>query len=80
MTLHALLIGGSAVLAALQALYMWLLKDRNRAGWALMGAVNVIGLPYDWFTLQYGYFALTLFNFLIAPLAWKKWGRTEGAS
>jgi hypothetical protein len=77
-SLHTLLVAGSVLLAALQLVYNWLLKGRRRAGWALVFFVNIIGLPYDWLTAQYGYLALTVLNFPIAVRAWIEWGRENG--
>lgn len=79
MTLHAVLTFGSIVLAAMQLLSNWLLKNRNRAGWALTVTMNVIGLPYDWFTSQYGYIALTALNLPVAVKAWLDWGAAPRA-
>jgi hypothetical protein len=79
-TLHTLLVAGSVLLASLQLVYNWLLKDHRRAGWALVVFVNVIGLPYDWFTAQYGYLALTALNLPVAVRAWREWGQDGSAA
>jgi len=77
MSLHAVLVYGSVLLAAMQLLSNWLLKGRRRAGWAIVAALTVIGLWYDWRTAQYGYIGLAFFNIPVAYLAWKEWGGAQ---
>jgi hypothetical protein len=80
MTLHVLLVAGSVVLASMQLVSNWLLKNRRRAGWALTLAMNGAGLPYDWLTAQYGYLGLTALNVPVAVRAWREWGRESGGT
>jgi hypothetical protein len=79
-TFHLLPTGGSIILAGMQYASNVLLKRRNRQGWLVIGTLNIIGLPYDWLTAQYGYLALTAANFPVAVQAWRAWGRDSAGS
>ena len=69
-----LLVAGSVVLACIQLASTWLLGRKARAGWVLSVTANLVAVPYDSATSQFGFVAVSVINLAISVRAWIAWG------
>lgn len=70
-----LLTAGSVVLAILMLLSTYLISRKQREGWLVSIICNVVAVPYDYFTRQYGFWAVSAVSLAIAISAWVRWTR-----
>lgn len=77
-----MLTAGSAVLASLALLSMWLISRRRASGWAVAIAGQFLWLPYDVITRQFGFIAITVASVPVYVNGWRTFraGRREEAS
>lgn len=68
-----LLIFGSIALAFTGLLSMFLVARKKRAGWIIGIACDLLSLPYDITTRQYGYVATSAVALAIAGSAFRRW-------
>lgn len=71
--MHVLLIVGSVVLAIVQLTSSWLLARKSRKGWLLSMTSNVLGIPYDTLTSQYGFVVVSSLNLVVSIRGWRAW-------
>lgn len=70
-----ILIVGSFVVAGVSLLATWLISKQLRHGWAVSVFVNIVGIVYDIYTLQYGFAVVSVIGGFIAAKAWWSWQR-----
>lgn len=68
---------GSILLACIQLASTYLLTRKNRRGWLLSITANIVALPYDTITGQYGFLPVCGLNLAMACRAWIAWGRDD---
>lgn len=73
MSLHLVLVAGSALVAAIQLTSSFLLMRKNRAGWVVSVACNLVACPFDFYTAQYGFALVSVLNMGLAVRAWHTW-------
>jgi nicotinamide riboside transporter PnuC len=78
--MHVLLIVGSVVLAIVQLTSSWLLARKSRKGWLLSMSSNVLGIPYDALTSQYGFVIVSSLNLVVAIRGWRAWKEDKPAT
>lgn len=64
---------GSFVLAGLGLLVTWLLGRKRRVGFMINLAIQVLWVPYDVITRQYGFLLFTITGVPICISSWLKW-------
>lgn len=71
-------VAGSVVLAALNLAGLILIAFRRRAGWLVLLAGDVLALPYQYATWQYGFLVTGVISGGIAWAAYMSWGHAKG--
>src|SRR5487761_1846528 len=72
-----LLTAGSAVIAVCGAGGSWLLSRKAAAGWLMILAAQLTGLPYDTVTRQWGFIPVTLAAIPASVRGWRRFRRDE---
>lgn len=74
-----MLTAGSVVLAAVNLTVMALLARSVPAGWLLGLAMQAIGVPYDIWSRQYGFVAVTVVTVPVYVKGWRNFRRNAAA-
>lgn len=72
-----ILLFGSVILACIQLASSWSLMHKWRVGWAFSITANLVAIPYDLITRQYGFVVVILINLCIAARGWRTWKMRE---
>jgi hypothetical protein len=72
-----LLTIGSVVLASAGLASQGLLARKHRAGWVAGLVAQVLAVPYDLVTRQYGFVALSAVAMAICVRGWRNWSQPE---
>jgi hypothetical protein len=75
-----LYVVGSVVLASTTLSSQWVVSRHKRWGWMILMIGDILGVPYEWITKQYGFEVVCLAGFVIAFRAFRSWGREEKKS
>jgi hypothetical protein len=70
-----MLTAGSAVMAAVTLLSMGLLARKAAAGWAVAIGAQVLWVPYDVVTRQFGFLAVTAASVPVYVRGWRNFRR-----
>jgi hypothetical protein len=70
-----LLTIGSIVLASIALASTFMISRKMKTGWLVSMIFNCAALPYDGITRQYGFIATGALAFVIAWVAFVRWGR-----
>lgn len=74
-----LLTAGSIILASLNLTVMWLLARSIPAGWLIGLGEMVIGVPYDIWSRQYGFVAVTAVTVPVYVKGWLNFRRNRAS-
>lgn len=77
--MSAWLPAGSAVLAVITLVSMALLAEKTPAGWLVAIGAQVLWVPYDVVTRQYGFLLITAVSVPVYVRGWRSFRRGENA-